>query len=375
MDDEAWERSRPSWEAASSFTGWDGDRCVGHAAQYFVDTTVPGGAQLPTGAVTRVGVLSTHRRQGVATGLMHALIAEAAERRCALMSLRASEAVIYHRYGFGVAGEYTEAVIDAARARPVRGGTTAGAFRMLLSDEIHSTIHDVYARATHRRPGVVTRPDAWWERYLRDAVAGSKPSHVVVHVGADGDVDGYAHYDVAWNEDGQPGGKGEIHDVVGISDAVELALWRYLLDIDLVRTWTADERPLDDIVRAAVADRRAYSTKSVDDEQWLRLVDVDAALVARTYNDVNGSVAIGVTDPLVDHNNGTWRVDAAGAKQTDDEPDLKVDIAALSATYLGGTGWHTLATVERVEVAAPGAIAVADALFASRPLPFCGSFF
>ncbi len=337
QDDEGWERSRPSWDEMSSRTAWDGDLCVGHAGQFYVDTTVPGGARVPTAAVTRVGVLPTHRRRRVATSLMEALIAESVERQVVLMSLRASEAVIYGRFGFGLAGEYVEAAIDAGRARPVAGQAAGGHFRLLLPHEIHDTIHDVYDRAVHRRPGMLTRPDSWWQRYFRDAVSGAKNSYVVVHVDGRGVVDGYAHYDVAWNDDGAPGGKGEIQDVIGIDDAVELALWGYLLDIDLVRTWKADERPVDDIVRAAIADRRAYSVKSVDDEQWLRVIDVDAALSARTYNAAAGEVSIGVTDPLVDRNNGTWRVSAAGAERTSDSPDLTVDIATLSATYLGGT--------------------------------------
>lgn len=374
-DDDSWERSIPSWQESASTSAWDGDRCVGHAAQFFVDTTVPGGARLPTGAVTRVGVLPTHRRRGVATSLMHALIDEAVDRGCALMSLRASEAVIYQRYGFGVAGEYTNVEIDAARARPLRAPTATGSFRILAPDEIHDVIRPIYERGAHRRPGVVTRPESWWQRYMRDAVTASKPSYVVVHADDSGELDGYAHYDVAWNDDGAPGGKGEIHDVVGVTDAVELALWAFLLDIDLVRTWRADERPVDDIVRAAITDRRAYAIKSVDDEQWLRVVDVDAALAGRTYNDALGSVAISVTDPRVAHNNGTWRIDAGGSKQTDDEPDLAVDIADLSAAYLGGTTWRSLATVGRVDVLDPAAVDIADTLFASRPLPFCGSFF
>jgi predicted acetyltransferase len=233
----------------------------------------------------------------------------------------------------------------------------------------------VYERAAHRRPGIVSRPDSWWERYLRDAVAGTKSSYVVVRVDSHGTPDGYAHYDVAWNDDGSPGGKGVVHDVFGTSDAVELALWAYLIDIDLVRTWKAEERPLDDIVRAAVADRRAYATKSVDDEQWIRIVDVDAALAARTYNDVNGSVTIAVSDPTVAANNATWTVDATGARQTAEENDLTVGISTLSAVYMGGIAWHTLAATGSVVVHNEKAIAVADNLFATRPLPFSGSFF
>jgi predicted acetyltransferase len=374
-DDESWERSRASWDESSSVSAWDGDQCVGHASQFFVDTTVPGGGRVLTGAVTRVGVLPTHRRRRVATSLMEAMIADAIAHEAVLMSLRASEAVIYGRYGFGVAGEYTEAAIETARARPVSGGASGGGIRLLRPDEIHANVRPIYERAAHRRPGIVSRPDSWWERYVRDAVAGTKSSYVVVHVDGHGTPDGYAHYDVAWNDDGSSGGKGDVHDIFATSDAAELALWAYLVDMDLIRTWKVEERPLDDVLRAAVADRRAYSTKSVDDEQWIRIVDVGAALAARTYNDANGSVSIAVTDRQVAGNNGVWAVDAAGAQRTHDEGDLFADISALSAAYLGGTAWHTLAAAGAVDVRNEKAIAIADNLFASRPLPFSGSFF
>jgi predicted acetyltransferase len=374
-DDEAWERSRPSWEEMVSLAAWDGDRCVGHAGHFLVDTTVPGGARVATGAVSRVGVLGTHRRRGVATKLMHGLVERAVDDGLVLMSLRASEAVIYERYGFGIAGEYAEAVIDAQRARPLRHAASGGTFELLGGHEIHSIIHDVYERYAHTRPGVITRPDSFWERYYRDAVAETKSSHVVVHRDGAGAVDGFAHYDVQWNEDeGAQGGKGEIHDVVGASPSIELALWSYLFDLDLIRHWKATERPCDDIVRWSVADPRAYTIKVLDDEQWVRLVDVGSALAARTYNPASASVTIAVRDPLIPDNNATWRVSADGAAATGDPADLSVDIATVSAAYLGGTSWHTLWSRGSV-VGEPDAVALADTLFASRPLPFCGSFF
>lgn len=375
FDDEAWERARPSWESMVSVTAWDGAHCVGHVGHFLVDTTVPGGRRLPTGAVSRVGVLGTHRRQGLATSLMHGLVQRAVDDRLVLMSLRASEAVIYERFGFGIAGEYAEATVDPVRARPVRGADAKGGVRLLGADEIHSTIPGIYDRFAHTRPGVITRPDSFWERYYRDAVGTAKPSHVVVHVAPDGELDGFAHYDVGWNDDpGGHGGKGEVHDVVGATPGVELALWAYLLDLDLIREWRADERPVDDIVRWAVADPRAYSVKSVDDEQWLRLIDVEAALTARTYNPVEGSVTIAVSDPLIAANNVTWQISSSGAVRTDAAPELTADIATLSATYLGGTSWHVLSARGSVDGDA-GGVAMADALFAHRPLPFCGSFF
>lgn len=375
-DAETFERALVSWdEMRSTFSAWEGGRCVGHAGQFLIETTVPGGARLSTGAVSRVGVLPTHRRLGLASKLMHALVEDATARGLALMSLRASEAVIYHRFGFGVAGEYTEAKVTSRRARPLSGASSGGRFRLLAAGELLDVVPPLYERVAHRRPGIVTRPRSWWNRYLREAIEQSKAAFVVVHTGEDGD-DGYAHYDVGWNEDAEArGGKGTVHEVCAATDAVELALWQYLLDIDLVLEWSSDERPVDDLVRLACRDPRAYSTVRVDDEQWLRLVDVDAALSARAYGRASGGVTIAVRDPLIEPNNGTWRVAPDGAERIDGAADLTVAIETLSAAYLGGTPWWALAGTGAVDVSDTSAVARADALFASRPLPFSGSYF
>ena len=83
-DDEGWEQVAASWVETSCFGAWDGNTCAGSVSQFFVDTTVPGGEQLPTGAVSRVGVLPTHRRRGLATLLMQRLIDDSVERGLAL---------------------------------------------------------------------------------------------------------------------------------------------------------------------------------------------------------------------------------------------------------------------------------------------------
>lgn len=375
--DEAWERSLPSWKEMPSISAWQGDRCVGHVGHFLVDTTVPGGARLPTGAVSRVGVLPTHRRQRIATNLMEAVIRDADERGLALMSLRASEATIYERYGFGVAGDYATMTLDPAKARPIRGAATGGSFRILSPAEIRPLVEPLYDRIAHRRPGALTRTPSWWTRYLTDAVEQSKASFVVVHTDADGVDDGYVHYEVAWSDgmDADSTGHGEVLDAFGADDSVELALWQYLCDIDLVTTWKATERPVDDLVRQACRDTRAYSLRSIEDEQWLRLIDVDVALAARTFNAVDGRVAIQVTDPVLPGNDGIWEVSRDGARRTHDAPDLIADLATLSAAYLGGTTWWSLAATGRVDVRSPGAVEHADELFAVTPRPFCGSFF
>lgn len=374
-DDAAWERSRPSWDEMPSWSAWDGDRCVGHAGHFLVDTTVPGGVRLPTGAVSRVGVLPSHRRQSIATRLMEALVADADERGLALMSLRASEATIYGRFGFGMAGDASEAELDPGRARPIRGAAP-GTFRILDPDDILVTVMPIYERFAHRRPGCITRPASFWRRLFRAALERSSPTFVAVHTAVDGEDDGYVLYGTKWVDDGVvEGGAGTVHELFAADDAAELALWTYICDIDLVRRWTLRQRPADDLLRRAAHDQRAYRQRSLDDEQWLRIVDVELALAVRTYHPVAGSVVVQVTDPLLPANDGTWRISPAGAMRTHEAPHLVTDIAGLSTVYLGGPTWSAAAAIGLVESQHRAALDVADALFASRPSPFCGTFF
>ena len=134
------------------------------------------------------------------------------------------------------------------------------------------------------------------------------------------------------------------------------------------RVWTHEQ--LVEGIRAG--DRRALARAiSIVENR----ADGVQALVRELYAGTGRAVTIGVTDPHVPANDGTWRIDAHGAARTSDAAQLRVGIAALSAAYLGGTSWHALAATGRVDAREPDAIALADTLFASRPLPCCGSFF
>lgn len=377
MSDEAWAKRSSSWEETVSYTAWSGGTCVGHAAYFPFDTVVPGGARVPSGGVTRVGVRQTARRRGIASGLLNQLTDRAAADGLVLLSLRASEAVIYRRFGYGVAGEIATVKIDPRRARPVRGAARGGTFRMLAAEEVLAVVPALYERCALRRPGAITRLPSFYTRYFGPVIDRSESSYVVVHTNADGVDDGYVHYSTKWAEDGSTSrGVGEFFDVFAVDDATELALWEFLFDIDLVSEWTSDERPIDDVVAAAVHDPRAYERVHVDDEQWVRLIDVDAALRARRYQAVRGGFVLDVSDPRVPANNGRWRIEADGARRDDTAtPDLRAPIHAVSAAYLGGRPWWQLVACGDVEALSTDAVATADALFAVPRAPYCGSFF
>ena len=104
-----------------------------------------------------------------------------------------------------------------------------------------------------------------------------------------------------------------------------------------------------------VDDPRALGLR-VGDGLWLRLVDVDAALRARSYKP-GASVVLEVRDELCPWNAGRYRVgDDAG--RTEDTADLALDVTDLASPYLGAFDFHSLARAglveERVEGAARG---------------------
>ena len=112
----------------------------------------------------------------------------------------------------------------------------------------------------------------------------------------------------------------------------------------------------------------------VDDGVWLRLVDVEGALAARSYNAAD-DVVLDVVDTFLPENSGRYRVGAGGAERTDATADLALAVGDLGSVYLGGFTFADLARACRVEELAPGGVERADALFHISVAPWCPEIF
>ena len=78
---------------------------------------------------------------------------------------------------------------------------------------------------------------------------------------------------------------------------------------------------------------------NVREGMWLRLIDLRAALEARSYA-AAGSLTFEVTDEFCPWNAGRWRLEVAGDGRgtltaSDADPDLTLDTADLATVYLG----------------------------------------
>ncbi len=373
-DDRDVGRERAVAELDRTFGAFDADELVGTAASYSLRMRVPGGPVVPTAGVTMVGVKPTHRRRGVNTAMMARLLDQAAERGEPLAALFASEGGIYGRFGFGVATFIGTMDLETGRSAFVRGYRPAGRTRLRSLDEALPTLVDLYGRASRSRPGTIVLDEQRFRYWLHThGPTKDLPFFVAIHEGEDG-ADGYAIYKVKheWSG-GIPASELAVHDVQATTPQAYADVWRFLLDVDLIHRVTAWARPADEPLLHLLAEPRRLRL-TVRDGLWVRLVDVRGALATRGYA-AEGRLVLEVEDRFRPANEGrvALRVgpDGASCEPTSERPDLACSVNVLGAVYLGGATFHQLWRANRVDERRPGALALADAMFATDAAPWC----
>ncbi|MET9883650.1 GNAT family N-acetyltransferase [Streptomyces sp. NPDC006430] len=365
-------------EVERSLGVWDGETCVGSAAAYTFRLTVPGGALVPAAGVTMVGVAPTHRRRGLLTSMMRRQLDDVRAGGEPVAVLTASEPAIYGRFGYGTATYALSVTIDTARVRlSVPPGTDGVRLRIVDPQEALADCERVYAELVARRPGMLARQPGWERALVLDPEvqrAGASPLKCVVAESADGAVVGYTRYRVRadWDVQG-PAGKVEVANLDALDPAATAALWRYLFEIDLTSSVRAEVRPVDDPVLHLVSDvRRSQPTPR--DSLYLRLVDLPAALEARTYG-APLDVVMEVEDAFCPWNEGRWRLtaDASGVARCTraaEPADLALSVRELGSAYLGGITLTSLSAAGRVRELRPGAVTEASRAFAGDVAPW-----
>jgi predicted acetyltransferase len=370
----------PETELDRAIGAYDGDRMVGTAGAYTFDLTVPGGL-LPAAGVTGVAVHPTERRRGVLTTLMRAQLQAIHERGEPLAVLWASEGLIYERFGYGIATWRAGMEIERSRVTFREGTESRGSFRFVAPDLVMATMGPLYERYLPMRNGTFTRTTGYWQGHIVYDEArwrrGGSPAYFLLHE-TDGQADAYAKYRLypEWDARG-PKGAVEVHEAIALTPQAERALWTYLLTMDLSATVRSRNLPVDTPLRLMLADTRKLGM-NLTDGTWLRLVDVVGALRRRTYA-ARDRLVLEVRDPFLAWNEGRWQLEAmqegGSVDPTTVDPDLIIGVADLGAAYLAGVSFAELALAGRLEECTPGAVARADALFATALAPWCPGMF
>lgn len=375
LDDDEWERESKVLPVSRALAAFDDGKPVGLVGAYAFDLTIPGG-QLPCAGVTWVGVLPTHRRQGILRDFMRRQLDDVHAWGEPIAALWASEAGIYGRFGYGQAAPSVQLKSDRARFALRDDSDAAVVVKLVDADEAYGLFPPVHEHVRSRRAGMPSRTEQWWrELRLADPESwrrgASKKFYAAIEL--DGKIEGYAMYRIKedW-KDGMPGGEVRVLEAFAASSRAEKAVWRFLHSIDLTVRVEVNFFDPGSPLPLVVRDPRALGMR-VGDGLWLRLVDLDAALRSRSYRP-GRSVVLEVRDELCPWNAGRYRVgDDAG--KTDAEADLALDVADLASAYLGAFDFHRLVhaglAVERFE----GAAEAASLLFRTDLPPFCPEVF
>ncbi|MGW0424559.1 GNAT family N-acetyltransferase [Streptomyces sp. NPDC003015] len=357
-------------------------RPVGTAATYPFELTLPGETLVPAPGVTAVGVLPSHRRQGVLGAMMRHQLAELRADGQFLSVLLASEASIYGRFGYGPA-TYTQrltvqrhrAALALPRARGTADAPVTGpdhrSVEVLRRAECGEILEDVYDRYRRAQPGALSRPHRWWALRAGQPPISPAPRYVAVHRDADGVPDGYASYTIDESR------TLTVDETITGDDAVFTALARFVLGHDLVSQVVFHHVPPQHPLRLQLADYRAGEVSGEMDWLWVRLLDVPRALTARGWF-TDGELVLDVEDPFLGEHGRyllTVRDGKAECVPTDREPDLSLDVRDLGSVYLGGTAPSTLVRAGHIQAHRPDAPTVADALFRADRPPHCLHWF
>ena len=162
-----------------------------------------------------------------------------------------------------------------------------GTVRYVEPADVAATLGPIWDHVLRERPGMFRRSSDWWEaRVVYDSPQwrGSAGPKRFAVVELDGAVAGYAMYRHAPNwEAGIDSGKIVAIEVLARSLQAERELWRYLLDMEWTSKVSARLLPLDHPLFLILAETRRMRMR-VGDGLWVRLVDVGAALGARSYS-------------------------------------------------------------------------------------------
>ncbi|MGD9792103.1 MAG: GNAT family N-acetyltransferase [Acidimicrobiia bacterium] len=364
------------------WVGANGSQLVATAATFDAELTMPTAASeshhnVAVDALTVVTVSPTHRRQGILRRLMSSQLHDAKRRGALASILVAAEYPIYGRFGYG---PYCDRVDIALDTRGLVFRTPGTGHVELVDDltmrQIAPSIHDAARRA---RSGDIDRSSERWDVELQiNRRPGTEPKRHFNGVCRDdaGNPIGYVRYHLTddWTDSRRPNATATIVELESLSPGASARLWRFVSEVDWVATVVAEDRPFNDPLRTFLLDGRHVTFTGLHDFIWLRPLDPQALLAARSYRSAD-QLVIAVDDPDgLAHD--TVEVDGATGRceRTTKTPDVVCTPGAFGSLVMGGGDAHALTATGDVR-GDDGAVDRLHALLSWPTPPMCVTHF
>ena len=337
------------------------------------------GAAANVAGITAVATLPEFRRRGLLRQLMEQSFREQRERGQSLAMLWASMGAIYQRFGYGLASTQVFYAFDPRRAAYQSGEPPAGTVELMSEDDARPIIERLYVEYSRHRNLMLHRAPQLWEALLR--VQEKQKLYFAVYRNAGGEPRGYAAYQTRSQFDMAEPGPDQVlttRDFVPVDAEAHRGLWEFFRKHDLVKRVEIGNVAEDDPAPLLLLEPRELR-RMTSDGVWLRVVDVEDALVRRPYGD-RGELTLEIAgDEMCEWNNGAYLLETDGERsevmRTDREPELTMPPRTLATLIAGHSSATQLSRVGLLEARDERALATADRLFATKYRPYCANGF
>ncbi len=328
-------------------------------------------------AISSVTVAATHRRRGIARALLEGELRTAAALGLPMAMLTVSESTIYGRFGFAPAAFAADWTIDTRRVS-WSGPAAPGRVEFLDVADYREQLPALRDRLRLESPGEIEGWPLRWDQLVGSTDPNSertKALRAVRYIDDAGATRGLALYRMSGGDDDFTQHTVTVERLDAETPDADLALWRFLLELDLTVELKAELRRVDEPMRWRLGDFRAAKA-AVWEHQYLRVLDVKAVFEARGYPGA-GSVVFEVGDEL-GFAEGRWHLEVeqgeATVTKTAGIPDgvaaIALTVNELSAISLGGVSVANLVAAGRITELTPGAAGAADAVLRTDRAPW-----
>ncbi|PIF21986.1 GNAT family N-acetyltransferase [Candidatus Pantoea floridensis] len=352
---------------------WLEGELVGTTNSFSGELTLPGGQRVSHSAVTHVGVLPHFTRRGVMRALLSAQLHEFHQRGVAVATLRASQGTLYRRLGYGIASWLSSYHLD--KRELLQLPAVPGQIQLRPAADAWAQQIAVVQRFPSWRAGTLSRWPQWWAMQ-QHRLTHSNLNHYVAFDVQHGEAQAFVRYH-AQPDDNWLYSRDRtlvVDDLHAPDGDSYRRLIAFLLQLDITRHLHFPSRPVDDPLPLLVDNPRAVTVSAQRDESWLRIVDVQAVLQARTFA-TDDAVILDIRDPLLPHNQGRWRIAAQGITRSEAQPDATLSVDALASLILGGSRVWQLIYSQNIHIHRPHVAEHLERLFAVAEQPWSGLFF
>lgn len=372
-------RSDPEAEArylaeGAPLGGFQGDDLRGVVNGYDSSIALPGGRHVRHLSVTHVGVAPDATRRGIARQLLIEQLRRARAEGYVVAGLRASDARIYGRYGYGVASWSVQHELDLTRAA-LAVPTPREGLRIVDALDSFVLFRQIAKANPTPRAGTLSRWDGWWTIQQLRTAHGPTANHAVVF-GPEGNERGYLRFHVENADNWFTSSRRSVvvDDLVAHDNEAWQGLIGHLFSQDILHRVVFPSRPVDDPLPLLLQNPRALEISGQRDESWVRPLDLETLLAARPYGGTR-QVAIAVEDDVFRDNGGVWSLGPKGTERSRGKPEAQIKIAELSTLIFGAQTASALVAAGRIKTDSEKVAEELDQTFATSRRPHSGISF